>query len=153
MDRLGLWLAWTVAGSLALGGCAGVNRGIKIYPQKVYLLVDREKSVSKIVSLPDIKNGYELKPWSFLSKHDFTIKIEDAQLKELSSNQDSTAALALLQKIVEVGGQLAAEAIKAGAPVAGKAVANIDLASAFGLETGIYEIDEMGQFKRVSPPQ
>lgn len=152
MYRLRLWLAWTVAGSLALGGCAGVSHGIKIYPQKVYLLVDKEKSVSKIVTLPDIKNGYELKPWSFLSKHDFTIKIEEAQIKELSSNQDSTAALALLQKIVEVGGQLATEALKAAAPVAGKAVANIDLGSAFGLETGIYELDEMGQVRRVSPP-
>jgi hypothetical protein len=145
------WLVWMVAGSVVLGGCAGVSHGIKVYPQRMYLLVDKEKSASKLVSLPDIKNGYELRPWAFLSKHDFSVKIEEAQVKELTSNQDSTAALALLQKIVEMGGQVATEALKAGAPVAGKAVANIDMPSAFGLETGIYELDETGRFKRVTP--
>lgn len=151
MRRLTSLIVWTVAGSLALGGCAGMSHGVKVYPQKIYLLVDKEKATSKLVSLPDIKNGYVVKPWSFLSKHEFSIKIEEAQIKELTSNQDSTAALAFLQKIVEVGGQLATEALKAAAPVAGKAVANVDLASAFGLQTGIYELDETGQFRRVTP--
>ena len=121
--------------------------GDKVYPQRMYLLVDASKNISRLVSLPDIKNGYEIKPWSFLSKHDFTIKVQEAQITELSSNQDSSAALSLFQKIVEVAGPLAAEALKGAA---GKAVADIDLASAFGLQTGIYELDETGRLKRVA---
>jgi hypothetical protein len=151
MKRRGSVMCAVIASTLLLGGCAGISHGIKVYPQKIYLLVDKEKGVSKLLSLPDVKNGYELKPWSFLSKHDFTLKIEEAQVKEVTSNQDSTAALALLQKIVEVGGQLATEALKAAAPVAGKAVASVDLVSSFGLATGIYELDESGRFNRVSP--
>src|SRR5258705_12899993 len=100
---------------LAIGGCAGISHGIKIYPQEIYLLVDKPSNQSKLLSLPDIKNGYEVKPWAFLSKHEFTVKIADAQVQEVTSNQDSTASLALLQKIVEVAGNLATEAVKAGA--------------------------------------
>ena len=143
--------AWIAVAALFLAGCAGLSHGIRIYPQKIYLFVDKEKGQSRIVSLPDIKNGYDVKPWAFMSKHTFTVKIDEAQIKELTSDQDSTAALALLQKIVEVGGQLATEAIKAGAPIAGKAVANIDIASAFGLQTGVYEFDEQGALKRLGP--
>ena len=138
-----------LATMLATAGCAGLSNGIKIYPQKVYLLVDQEKKASKLITLPDIKNGYEVKPWSFLSKHDFKIQIQEGQLKELSSDQDSTAALALLQKIVEVAGEVAKEAAKAAA--SGKAVADVDFASSLGFQTGIYEIDERGAFRRLNP--
>ena len=108
---------------MVISGCAGISTypahpnepsGIRVYPQRIYLLVDKEKGSSRLVSLPDVKNGYDVKPWSFLSKHDFTIKIEEAQIKELTSNQDSSAALSLLQKIVELAGEAAKEAIKAG---------------------------------------
>jgi hypothetical protein len=133
---------------LTAAGCAGISHGIKIYPQKVYLLVDKQKNASKIITLPDLKNSYELKPWSFLSKHNFSIKIEEGQVKELSSEQDSTAALALLQKIVELAGEVAKEAAKGAAT--GKAVADIDYPSSLGFETGIYELDEKGVFKKVS---
>jgi hypothetical protein len=109
--------------------------------------VDKEKKAGKIVSLPDIKNAYDVKPWSFLSKHDFSIKIQDAQVAELASNQDSSAALSLLQKIVELAGQAAMEAAKVG----GKAVADVDCPSSLGLDTGIYELSESGIFKRVNP--
>jgi hypothetical protein len=137
-----------------LGGCAGISHGIKVYPQKIYLFVNRdtqnpEKDTSRIVSLPDLKNGYEVKPWSFMSKHNFTVKIAEAQVTEVTSDQDSTAALALLQKIVEVGGQLGLEALKQGA--AAKAVADIDMGSSLGLPSGIYEFDEKGMFRKVSP--
>jgi hypothetical protein len=141
---------------LVVSGCAGIStypaqskdpQGIRVYPQRIYLLVDKEKNVSKIISLPDMKSAYDVKPWSFLSKHDFNIKIEDAQVKDLTSNQDSSAALSLLQKIVEV----AAEAAKGGITTGGKAVALIDFASSFGLESGIYELDEAGVFKLASP--
>jgi hypothetical protein len=142
---------------LVVGGCAGIStyparpnevHGIRVYPLKVYLLVDRENKISRLVSLPDVKNAYDVKPWSFLSKHDFTVKIEGAQVKELTSNQDSSAALSLLQKIVEVAGKVAEKA--AGAPGA-KAVADVDFQSNLGFDTGIYELTETGVFKKVSP--
>jgi hypothetical protein len=138
-----------LATMLATAGCAGLTNGVKIYPQKVYLLVDQQKNASKLITLPDIKNGYEVKPWSFLSKHDFKIQIQEGQLKELSSDQDSTAALALLQKIVEVAGEVAKDAAKAAA--SGKAVADVDFGSSLGFQTGIYELDERGAFRRLIP--
>ena len=116
-------------------------RGIRVYPQKIYLLVSEKES--KFVSLPDAKNGYDIKPWSFLSKHDFDIKIEEGQLKELSSNQDTTAALTLVQKIVELAAKAAEPGIKA-MPV-------IEFESSIGFKAGIYELSETGLFKKVSP--
>jgi len=143
---------------LLVSGCAGIStypagpnqaNGIRVFPQKIYLLVDKDAKSSRLVSLPDLKNAYDVKPWSFLSKHHFTIKVEEAQVKELSSEQDSTAALSLLQKMVELAGEAAKEAGKAAA--GGKAVADIDIKSSLGLNTGIYELSEDGTFKRVSP--
>ncbi len=144
--------------SLAFIGCAGISthparpnqpNGIRVYPQRIYLLVDKEGKSSKLVSLPDLKNAYDVKPWSFLSKHDFTIKIEEAQVKELTSDQDSSAALSLLQKIVELAGEAAKEGAKAAG--GGKAVADIDIRSSLGFDTGIYELSETGVFKKVGP--
>jgi hypothetical protein len=135
---------------IVVSGCAGIStyparsnepRGIRVYPQKIYLLVGDNKS--KFVSLPDVKNGYDIKPWSFLSKHEFNIKIEEAQLKELTSNQDTTAALSLVQKIVELAAKAAEPGIKA-MPV-------IEFESSIGFKAGIYELSETGLFKKVSP--
>jgi len=143
---------------LMLNGCAGIStypaspnqaKGIRIFPQKIYMFVDREGNYSKLVSLPDLKNAYDVKPWSFLSKHDFTITIEDAQVKALTSNQDSSAALSLLQKIAELAGEAAKEAVK---PSAVRAAVSIELTQhSFGLNTGIYELSETGVFKKVNP--
>ncbi len=148
---------------LVVNGCAGIStypaspnkaNGIRIFPQKIFLLVDRERNFSQLVSLPDIKNAYDVKPWSFLSKHDVTVTIEEAQVKELKSNQDSTAALALLQKIVELAAGAAAK-IPLGREFqnGGEAKAKISIAnnSSFGFDTGIYELSEAGVFKKVSP--
>jgi hypothetical protein len=149
---------WPLFLLLLVSGCAGISthpagphqaNGIRVFPQKIYLLVDKDANSSKLVSLPDVKNAYDVKPWSFLSKHHFTIKIEEAQVKEFNSEQDSTAALALLQKMVELAGQAAKEAGKAAA--AGKAVADVDIRSSLGFNTGIYELSEEGMFKKVSP--
>jgi hypothetical protein len=143
---------------LVVIGCAGMSThparpneayGIRVYPQKIYLLVDKEKNSSQLVSLPDVKNAYDIKPWSFLSKHDFTLKIEEAQVKELSSNQDSSAALSFLQKIVEVAGKVAEKAAEGQG--GGKAVADVKFGSSLGFNTGIYELTETGMFRKVSP--
>jgi hypothetical protein len=150
---------------LVASGCAGIRtyparpheaRGIRVYPQKIYLLVSEKES--KFVSLPDAKNGYDIKPWSFLSKHDFNIKIEEAQVKELDSKQDSSAALSLLQKVVEVAGKVAEKAAEAGAGAAvmaagpgSRAMAVVKNDSIYGFKPGIYELTETGEFKKVSP--
>ncbi len=141
-----------------VSGCAGIStnaarsnevHGIRVYPQKIYLLVDKEKNTSQLVSLPDIKNAYDIKPWSFLSKHEFTIKVEEAQVKELSSHQDSSAALSLLQKIVDLAAKAAEKA--AGEMAEGRAVADVKFGSSLGFATGIYELSETGVFKKVGP--
>jgi hypothetical protein len=146
-------------------GCAGIStypaspqqsNGIRIFPQKIYLFVDvdMERHYSKLVSLPDLKNAYDVKPWSFLSKHDFTITIEEAQVKVLTSNQDSSAALSLLQKIVELAGEAAKLAVQPSDRGLSKvkAAVSIDIPGySFGLKTGIYELSETGVFKKVSP--
>jgi len=140
---------------LFLNACAGISHGVRIYPQKVYLFVDATKNSARLLTLPDIKNGYDVKPWSFLSKHEFSIKVADGQVSELASDQDSTAALALLQKIVEIAGELGGEALKAAIEGAksgktAKPVADVDLGSAFGLASGIWEFNEKG-VQKVSP--
>ncbi len=150
---------------LVVSGCAGIctypartgkSQGIRVYAQKIYLLVGETES--KFVSLPDAKNGYDIKPWSFLSKHDFNIKIEEAQVKELDSKQDSSAALSLLQKVVEVAGKVAEKAAEAGAGAAvmaarpsPRAMAVEQTDSTFGFRPGIYELTETGEFKKVNP--
>jgi hypothetical protein len=136
---------------LVISGCAGMStytalpnepRGVRVYPPKIYLLVDKDKTKCKLVSLPDFKNAYDVKPWAFLSKHDFTIKIEGGKITELTSNQDTSAALTLLQKLAE----LAAE--KAPGPK-GPEPSAIELDDVtFGFESGIYELTEAG-FKKV----
>lgn len=146
---------------LVVNGCAGIStypaspnhaNGIRIFPQKIFLLVDRERNFSQLVSLPDIKNAYDVKPWSFLSKHDVTVTIEEAQVKELKSNQDSTAALALLQKIVELAAGAAAKIpLRNGNGEGVKAKISIEKNSSFGFATGIYELSEAGVFIKVSP--
>lgn len=157
MQKLPLCCA-LILSLLVISGCAGIStrpvspnksNGIRVYPQRIYLLVDKEKKSSKVISLPDIKNAYDVRPWSFLSKHDLTIKIQDAQVTELTSSQDSSSALSFLQRIVELAGEAAKEAAKATG--GGRAVADIDFASSFGLDSGIYELSESGMFKRVTP--
>ncbi|MGA2318467.1 MAG: hypothetical protein ABSG71_19125 [Thermodesulfobacteriota bacterium] len=127
MKKLILCCALIIA-LIVVSGCAGIStyparsnepRGIRVYPQKIYLLVGDNKS--KFVSL----------------------KIEEAQLKELTSNQDTTAALSLVQKIVELAAKAAEPGIKA-MPV-------IEFESSIGFKAGIYELSETGLFKKVSP--
>ena len=133
---------------LVVSGCAGINtyparshepRGIRVYPQKVYLLVG--ETTSRLVSVPDVRNGYDIKPWAYLSKHDFAIKIEEGQLTELTSNQDTSGVLSFIQKVVELAATAAEPGIKA-LPVG-------DIPSALNIPVGIYELSETGVFKKV----
>jgi hypothetical protein len=141
---------------LVISGCAGLStysalpneppRGVRVYPPKIYLLVDKDKKQSKVICLPDFKNAYDVKPWTFLAKHDFTIKMAGGNVTELTSNQDTSAALALIQKMAELVAAGAAGA--AGAKGMGPGEVTLEEAT-YGFESGIYELTEAG-FKKVT---
>jgi hypothetical protein len=133
-------------------GCSGICtyratkdgpvRGLRVYQPKVYLFVDVK--ASKLVVLPDPDNAYDVKPWSVLAKTDLTLKTTDGLANEAAVNLDSTAGLALIQKVAE----LAAGAAKDAA----KAVSEQELPGNFGLDPGIYTFTADGKLARVSKP-
>jgi hypothetical protein len=134
--------------AIALTGCSGISthqaskdcvRGIRVYQPKVYLFVGTQ--ASKLVVLPDPEHAYDVKPWAFLAKTDFNIKVADGLPTEADVKLDSTAALALLQKAAE----LAADAAKGAA----KAVADQELPGTFGLNPGVYTLSPSGGFQLV----
>lgn len=122
--------------AVATLGCAMVRvhaarpgdkpKGARVYPPKVYLLVD--KSSSELVSVPDLCRPYDLQPLTILAKQDFKVEADEGQLKALTANQDTTAALTFLSS----AGQLAAKA-------AGVGVSSKKLSGSFGLKPGVYE--------------
>jgi hypothetical protein len=138
------------AATTLLAGCSGIStyraekggavRGVRVYPAKVYLFVGDK--TSKLVSLPDYENAYDVKPWAFLAKHDFNIKMADGLVTEMDVKLDSTASLALIQK--------AADLAAAAARGIATAVSEEDLAGTFGLAPGVYTFDSSGSLKLVS---
>lgn len=114
--------------------------GIRVYPPKVYLLVDTKAEKTTLVYVPDYSRAYDVKPLTILAKHDFKIEVEEGQVKTLTSNQDTTAFLSLIKE----GATLAAKG-------AGVGVSSSVINGTFGLETGIYRLDDDGVFRRVQP--
>ena len=112
--------------------------GVRIYPPKVYLLVDTAKSESTLVYAPDYQRAYDVKPLTIFAKQDFKIETDEGQLKSLVANQDTTALLTFIQG----AGELAAKA-------AGVAVSASNIAGTFGLESGIYLLTDHGVFKKI----
>ena len=47
--------------------------GVRIYPPKVYLLVDTVEKKTTIAYLPDYSRAYDLKPLTIFAKQDFKI--------------------------------------------------------------------------------
>ena len=130
-------------------GCASVvtNRanldsapdGVRLYPPKVYLLVDASEKKTTIAYLPDYKRAYDVKPRTILAKQDFKIEMEDGQLKSFLANQDTTAALTFFSS----GATL-------GAKAAGVAVSATVINGTFGLESGIYQLGDDGVFRKMA---
>ncbi len=116
-----------------------VPRGVRVYPPKVYLLVDTKENESTLAYLPDYSQAYDIKPMTILAKQDFKIEMDDGQLKSVTSNQDSIAILTF----VKDSANLAAKA-------AGVAVSSSVIKGTFGLESGIYRLDGDGIFRRVT---
>jgi hypothetical protein len=113
-------------------------RGVRVYAPRHYLLVDAEEKKSQLVTLPDLCRAYDIQPISILSKQDFTVKLDEGQLADLTSNQDGTAWLTFFKSV----GELAARS--AGVPVS---AAQIN--GSFGLASGVYRIRDDGGLERL----
>ncbi len=141
-------LICTIAAALATG-CAtvvtnkanlnDVPNGVRIYPPKVYLMVDAAEKKSTLAYLPDYSRAYDLKPLTILAHQDFKVETDEGQLKALTANQDTTAILSFLK-----------EAATLAAKSAGVAVSSTVLNGSFGLESGIYQLGDDGVFRKVT---
>lgn len=130
-------------------GCASVitNRanldsapdGVRIYPPKVYLLVDDVEKKTTIAYFPDYKRAYDVRPRTILAKQDFKVEMDDGQLKSFLANQDTTAALTFFSSAAT----LAAKA-------AGVGVSATVFNGTFGLQSGIYQLGDDGVFRKMT---
>ena len=114
-------------------------KGVRIYPPKVYLLVDTVEKKTTIAYLPDYSRAYDLKPLTIFAKQDFKIETDEGQLKALTTNQDTTAMLTFLK-----------EAAALAAKAAGYAVSSKVINGTFGLESGIYQLGDDGVFRKMT---
>jgi hypothetical protein len=132
---------------LALCGCstflvtkadrAKAPKGVRLYEPRVCLFVDQGEKKSTLAYLPDYTRGYDVKPLTILAKQDFKIEAEEAQLKSLTSNQDTTAFLSFLK-------EAAAMAAKAAA---GGGVSSQVLNGTFGFSSGVHCMNDVGTFE------
>ncbi|HKD70231.1 MAG TPA: hypothetical protein VKB84_25565 [Candidatus Binataceae bacterium] len=137
-----------LAALLGLSACATVQTrwargssdapdGVRVYPPKVYLMVDNKAQQSTLTMLPDYENAYDIKPLTIFAKNNFSIQTDDGQVKAFSDDQDTTAFLTFLYE----AGQAAAKG--AGLPVSSQV-----MKGTFGLPDGIYVMDQTGTFRR-----
>lgn len=139
-----LKLSYIIMASIIIGGCATIvtekadlskkPKGVRVYPPKVYLMVDTVANQTTIAYLPDFKRAYDVKPLTVFAKQDFKIELDEGQLKSLTSNQDTTSILTFFQGAA----QLAAKA--AGAGVSAQIIKGT-----FGLPSGIYLLKNDGR--------
>lgn len=133
---------------LGLSACATVHTrwargssdspdGVRVYPPKVYLMVDNKAQQSVVALLPDYENAYDIKPVTVFAKNTFSIQTDDGQVKAFSDDQDTTGFLTFLNQ----AGQAAAKG--AGLPVSTQVIKGT-----FGLPDGIYVMDESGMFRK-----
>jgi hypothetical protein len=136
--------------ALNVAGCATIittkanpnenPNGIRVFPPRVYLFVDKEKEKSQLIYLPDYGRAYDIKPLTFLAKQDLTVEFgEGGQVAKFTANQDTTAIIELLKRAAE----LAAKGL--GVPVAKEVIQ-----SNLGLESGIYRLEDDGTWVRVT---
>ena len=114
-------------------------KGVRVYPPKVYLLVDAKENETTLAYLPDYSQAYDIKPVTVLAKQDFKIELDDGQVKSFAANQDTVAILTFVK-------DSAALAVKA----AGVAAAAPVIKGTFGLESGIYRLDNDGVFRKMT---
>jgi len=115
---------------------AKAPHGVRVYPPKVYLMVDALQLKTTLVFLPDYARAYDVKPRTFLAKQDFKVELDEGQLKSLTASEDTTAIISLFKETAS----LAAKAAGAG-------VSSSTINGTFGLTTGIYCLDDDGVFR------
>jgi hypothetical protein len=113
--------------------------GIRVYPPKIYLMVDTAERKSTLSYLPDYSRAYDVKPRTFLAQQDFKIELDEGQLKALTANQDTTALMGIIK-------DSAAQAAKAAATGVSSSVIN----GTFGLVSGIYRLEDDGVFRKLN---
>ena len=136
-----------------IAGCAGLHTsapegpvpdGIRVYPPRVLLLVDAEAGKgagrTSLLVVPDLGAAYDLRPVAVLSRNDFHIDLEDGMLKSLTSDADTTAALALVKAAGEQAGRVA------------EGVSMRDVEGSYGLPTGVYVLRPDGSLARLPGP-
>lgn len=147
--KIYMMLMIVLASVLNLSGCSYIrvtdvkspsdpHEGIRVYEPRVYLLVDVSEKETTIVYAPNYTRGYDIKPVSILSKHDFNVEIGEGLLQKVSSNQDSTALLTFIQGAAELG-----------AKAVGSGVSSKILKGTFGLQNGIYWLKDDGTFEKI----
>jgi hypothetical protein len=112
--------------------------GIRVYPPKVYLFVDKDAKETTVVYAPDFARAYDVKPLTVLAKQDFKIELEDGQVKVLTSNQDTTSILEFFKTAAQLGAKAAGVGVSAGS-----------IKGSFGLESGIYVLNDGGWFQKL----
>jgi hypothetical protein len=116
-------------------------RGVRIYPPKVYLLVDTDKERSHLIYLPDFERAYDVLPVAVLAEHQFAVEVDGGLLRSLTSKQDPTAFLTFVK-----------EAATVGAGAAGVPVSKETFEGTFGLASGIYILTDDGKFEPIQGP-
>lgn len=109
--------------------------GIRVYPPRVYLLVDTCARKSRIALLPDFENAYDVKPLTLLAEQEFGVEVVDGQLAKLTANQDTTALLTFLRGAAETA-----------AKAAGAGVSGTSIDGTFGLDDGVWTLGPGGAF-------
>jgi len=135
-----------LTGLLVATGCATFRiheakpgeapKGVRIYPPKIYLLVDTCAGKSRLLYAPDYERAYDVEPLTIFARQDFRIELDDGQLKKLTSDQDTTAVLTFFEGAASVG-----------AKAAGSGVSSTSVEGTFGLADGVWTIDASGPFR------
>lgn len=111
--------------------------GVRIFPPKTYLFVNKEKKKTDIYILPDYANAYDIKPLTLVAKQTVNIEVSDSGiLSKFSAEQDTTALIELIKTAADI----AKEAGKSGAGM----LTQNSIEGTFGLDDGIYVLSDVG---------
>jgi hypothetical protein len=110
--------------------------GVRVYPPKVCLLVDKGANATVIATFPDLARAYDVRPLTVFARQDFEIELDGGQLVSLTANQDTQAFPRLLGEAAQTA------AAGAGAGVSATAA----LRGTFGFDDGIHCQRDDGSF-------
>ena len=112
-------------------------------------MVNNARNESTILYLPDYQYSYDIKPLAFLAKNDFNIQIQEGQITSIISNEDSTAFFTFLSELAKKAAEMYGPT-KKSEPTRTFEEKNV-FSGTFGLEDGIYRLDDYGKFEKATP--